>query len=195
MGGVPKIGQKLGLGQAETSGAEALTGIPEGKLLGTLDPATITKPSFEEDGPPPWESDPKWVRDNTNARRFVDVPDHWELRWLNPRQIDHSGLRDWMVIPAQGDPRVTVKNTSMIAADNTIRKGGHGGALLAYMPKHWVESRKRLKNAHVDKISQSSVDRQQEVKDRINRGEFGPHTRVDSVTHPTHTSGRALDDS
>jgi hypothetical protein len=193
MGGQPRIGKAV-FDQARTSAAEELTHVPEGKLLGTIDPSLITKPTFEEDGPPPWETDPKWTRDNTNARRFVEVPDSWELRWLNPRQIDHSGLRDWQIIPASHE-RVTVKNRAMIAPDNTIRKGGHGGMILAFMPRSWVLSRMKLKNAQVDKMTQSAVDRQQEVKERVNRGEFGPNVKVDSITHPTHTSGKAVDDN
>ena len=192
MGAPPKIGR------ARTSAAEELTvDGPAPKLLGTLDPEKLTRtPSFEEDGEPPWESDPRWTRDNTNARRFVDAPDRWELRWLNPRQIDHSGLRDWQVVAAS-DPRVTVKNRSMIAPDNTIRKGGHGGMILAFMPKTWVESRNRLKNSQVNRRTQSAVDRQQDVKERINRGEYGPHVKVTSAAHPTHTSGdgRTMTDS
>jgi hypothetical protein len=193
MGSTPKIGRSV-MDRARTSAAEELTEAPEGKVLGTIDPDTIRKPTFEEDGAPPWETDPKWVRDNTNARRFVDVPDTWELRWLSPRVIDHAGLRDWKVLEANHE-RIKVKVRAMIGPDNTIRKGGHGGMLLAYMPKSWVISRQKMKNAHVDKMTQTAVDRQREVTERINRGEYGIHTRVDHAVHPTHTSGRALDDN
>jgi hypothetical protein len=168
-----------------SSAAKDLTEAPAPKLLGTVDPK-----SFEDDGQPPWESDPKWTKDNTNARRYVDVPDEWELRWLNPRQIDHSGFRDWRAVPA-GHERIIVKNRSMIAADNTIRKGGHDGMLLAYMPKSWVASRLRLKEEHVERRTQSAVDRQKHLQEQVNRGGFGPNMRVESIKHPTHTSGLA----
>ena len=187
MGGVPRMGRY------PSSAAKDLTESPAPKLLGTLDPERVQSKSFEDDGPPPWESDPKWTKDNTNARRYVDVPDEWELRWLNPRQIDHAGFRDWKAVPA-GHERITVKNRSMIAADNTIRKGGHDGMLLAYMPKSWVASRLRLKNEYVAKMTQSAVDRQQHLQEQVNRGGFGPNMRVESIKHPTHTSGLAPED-
>ena len=183
--GVPMINRRPG--QAQTSSAGELTEAPQPRLLGSIDLNTIARsPSFEEDGPPPWEVDKGWLKHNTDARRFVDVPDTWELRWLTPRLIDQSGLRDWQVIAAN-DPRVTLKSPAMRAVDNTIRRGGHSGDLLCFMPKHWVESRTRMKTEKNRKATQSSVDRQDQFKEEVRRGHFGPHLSVGESSHPSHT--------
>lgn len=174
--------------QARTSAAEELTEAPQPKLLGTIDPDTLTRrvPTFAEDGPPPWEVDPRWIKHNTDARRFVDVPDTWELRWLNPRAIDRTGLREWQPVMTS-DPRVNLKVPAMRSPENYVRRGGQGGDLLCFMPKSWVESRNRLKAQLVDRRTQASIDRQKRTVEEINRGNFGSRVHVDSATHPTHT--------
>lgn len=192
--GVPRIG--AGVGMARTSSAGELTEAPQPEFIGTIKPETLQphRPSFEEDGPPPWEVDPKWAKHTTDARRFVDVPDRWELRWLNPRVIDQSGFRDWQTIAAD-DPRIVLKVPAMKAADNTIRRGGHGGPILCYMPKSWVESRQRLKADRAIKMTERAVDRQRQFTEEVNRGNFGPHIHADPGQHPTHTiaEGRTME--
>lgn len=184
--GVPIINRRPG--QAETSSAGELTEAPQEKSLGSIDLNTITRrvPSFDEDGPPPWEIDKGWLKHNTDARRFVSAPDAWELRWLNPKMIDRSGFRDWQTVSAS-DPRVTLKVPSMRDPSNLIRRGGQNGDILCYMPKHWVESRNLLKAERANKALQSSVARQQQFTEEVNRGHFGPHTHMDAAKHPTHT--------
>lgn len=192
--GGPKIGRAV-WGEAKTSSAEELVEAPTSVELGELDPSKLVK--LIEDEPPPWEVNPKYRHDHTNARQFVDVPDEWELRWLNPRVVDEIGMRHWQVVPAMGDPRVKVKIRTMIAPDNTIRRGSHSGNFLAFMPKSWIASRDRLRRERVAKMTQSAVDRQQQVTEEIRRGNFGQYVSVDSVRHPTHTigDGRTMTDS
>lgn len=171
-----------------TSSAGDLLDTSQPKLLGTLDPNTLTRrPSFDEDGPPPWENDATWQKHNTDARRFISCPTTWELRWLNPRRIQSAGLRDWSPVMAY-DARVEVKFPAMISPEHYVRRGGRDGDILCFMPKHWVESRNRLKAREVERRTQKSIDLQQRAAEEINRGNFGPRIHVDSVTHPTHTT-------
>lgn len=190
MGAVPKIGR------ARTSEAETLSGsLPESKLLGTIDPEKLTRrtPTFAEDGPPPWEADPTGRYDNSDARRFVQVPDTWELRWLNPKRIEQAGLRDWQPVMAY-DERVTVNVPAMISPEHYVRRGGRGGDILCFMPKHWVVSRNKVKAEIVRRKTQASIDMQKQVAEEINRGGYGPNVHVDSATHPTHTIQQKGDD-
>ena len=191
--GGPRIGRSV-WGAAQTSSAEELVDAPESVELGTLDPAKLVK--LIEDEIPPWETDPNSRRDHTNARQFVDVPDEWELRWLSPQVVDEIGMRHWQPVPAMGDPRVTVKVRTMIAPDNTVRRGSHRGSFLAFMPKSWIASRDRLRREKVAKLTQSAPDRQQKVAEEIRRGNFGRYVSVDSASHPTHTigDGRSMTD-
>lgn len=180
--GVPTIGSSFG--RATTSSAEELTHAPAPKVLGsiTLDEKERT-PSFGEDGPPPWETDPRWGRDNTDARRFIECPETWELRWLNPRLIDQAGFRDWRAIPADHE-RVTLKVPAMHAPDNTIRRGSHHGDLLCFMPKSWMDSRRKIKAMRAQRATQSSVDRQEQVKEEMRRGHFGRNVSPGESKHP-----------
>ena len=171
-----------------TSSAGDLLDIPQPKLLGTLDPQKLTRhPSFAEDGPPPWEIDPTWAKHSTDARRFISCPEVWELRWLNPRRIQAAGLRDWSPVMAY-DERVEVKFPAMISPEHYIRRGGRDGDILCFMPKHWMESRKRIKALEVERRTQVSVALQQKTAEEINRGNFGPRIHVDSAIHPTPTT-------
>lgn len=189
MGHVPNIGR----GRSLPSAAEELTQSPQPELLGSISPEALKK--ITEEPPPPWETDPRYQLHDTNARRFVQVPDNWELRWLSPRMIRQFGKRDWLAVSAS-DPRVKVHNDSMIAVDNTLRKGGDDGDLLCWMYKSWVESRGRMKAETVRKRTASARDRQQEVREQINRGSFGRYVSVEKAVHPTHTigDGRSMTD-
>ena len=186
--GTPRIGQ------ARTSSAEELTGVLAPKLIGQIDTAKLTKPSFDEDGPPPWEVDPRWAKHNTDARRFVDVPDHWELRWLNPKRIDAAGFRDWQTLSV-ADSRVTLKVPAMKTVEGHVRRGGQTGDLLCFMPRTWVESRRRITSARAAQTRQSGRDRNERFREEMNQGHFGPHQRVTELKTPvgTRTDGRTLD--
>ena len=137
---------------------------------------------------PPWERDPKWSRDNTDARRFVEVPKEWELRWINPRMLDQHGWRDWQPVMAS-DKRVKVKVKQLVSAEGNIRRG-HGGDILGFMPKTWVESKKRLKAERVARMTQSAPDRMEQFREEVSQGRFGPYVHADDAgRHPTHTMG------
>ena len=181
--GVPALGQAL------TSSAEELTIAPVPKVLGDVSAEAVDK--LLKFDPPPWEVDPRYHKHNTDARRFVDCPAEVELRWINPKQLDHVGWRDWKAVHPS-DRMFKVKNKAMIAVDNTVRRGGAGGDILAWMPREWVESRNRLKAESVRKHSQSAVDRQQALQEEVRRGHFYKMS-VDSAVHPSHTQGLGSD--
>lgn len=179
-------------GRAQTSNAEDLTEAPTAEVLGSVNLNTLV-PSFDER--PPWEVDDQFGKHNSDARKYVDVPVEWELRWLNPRLIDQVGTRYWQVVSA-ADPRVTVKVPMLRSPENYIRRGGPGSDILFYMPKSWVESRTHWKAARNAKQTQSAVDRAQATTEAINRGEFGSKVGGATLTHPTHTGvdGRTIRD-
>lgn len=188
MGHPPKIGRSM-----LSSSAEELLQSQPAESLGTISPEALK--TITEDPPPPWETDPRYRLHDTDARRFVSVPDNWELRWLSPKLVQHIGMRDWQAVPANHS-LVTIHNRSMVAPDNTVRKGGHEGAVLCWMYKSWVESRNRLKAEKTQRATRAAQDRQQSVRDRMNRGDFGRYVSVESVKHPTHTigDGRSMTD-
>lgn len=179
------------------SRAGELTEAPEAELLGTIKHPSDPSSSLNRLGdlkidphetPPPWELDPSSLKHNTDARKFVSVPDNWELRWISPRLIDQLGWRDWQSVSAS-DPRVKVLVRSLITVDNLIRRGGPGGDILGWMYKSWVESRKQVKSRLVDKQSRSAVDRIANVKEEMARGSFGKYVGGVTGIHPTHTIG------
>ena len=184
MGYPPKIGRSASL----SSAAEELTHLPGAEDLGTLSPDAL-KDLLTEPPPPPWETDPRFRLHDSDARRYVTGPDSWEFRWLSERMIAQEGMRNWEAVSAS-DPRVTVHHSTMVAPDNTIRKGDHRhGDLLCWMWKRWVESRNAQKREKVRKRTGAAMDRQEAVREQINRGSFGPYVHVDSAVHPTHTTG------
>lgn len=188
--GVPNLGRL-----AELDRLKEAAEVPTTKAVGTIAVETIdVKPATSfgaeidmTELPPPWESDPSYAKDNTDARRFIDVPVDWELRWINPRLLEAAGWRDWMPVMAS-DRRVTVKVNSLIDAGGNIRRGGPGGDILAWMPKHWVASRLRLKAERVDRLTRQAVDKQDELASQV-RGASRGRISVDSASHPTHTMG------
>lgn len=145
-----------------------------------------------EEGPPPWE-----LEDNeytlSDARRYVDCPPTWTLRWINPRLLESSGWQDWKPVTL-GDPRVKAKVLQMVTPDGNIRRGGSGTTsdILAYMPTHWVESRRRIFAKRTSDQTQKAVNTFESLKDEFGRS--GLH--LDSMTHPTHTQveGRSIRD-
>ena len=192
--GVPRLGSSI---------VEELKNAPQPKELGVI-PTKLLEPEPKQEGalwtepdagvtidftepPPPWEVDPSHTRHDTDARRFVKVPDNWELRWINPRLIDQLGWRDWQPVMSS-DPRVTVLVKQMISPENNIRRGGQGGDILAWMFKSWVESRKAIKAERSVRQRASSVTRLQQLEEAAAQGKFGRYVRV-SGHHPTHTMG------
>lgn len=171
--GTPRIGQTI---------REELVNAPSAREIGT-----INLPSTSEEDLPPWERDPRWAKDNTDARRFVDTPEEWELRWINPRMLDQHGWRDWQPVMAS-DKRVTVKVRQMVSPEGNIRRG-FGGDILAFMPKAWVESKRRIKAERVARLTRSAPERMEQFREEANRGRFGPYVRADEGHHPTHTMG------
>ena len=190
--GVPTYGSRKGLEAPE----------PQAEVLGTVTPtltdpaplrpqATWTSPSGQTvdliDEPPPWEVG-QGEYTNSDARRFVDVPDEWVLRWANPRLIDAHGWDYWQAVTAS-DPRVTVKVKTMVMVDNLIRRGGQTGDILVWMPRHWVEARRRQYQEATDRLTRSAVDRQQTLKEDFARGKYGQFVKLENARHPTHTMG------
>lgn len=217
--GVPKLGKAFDAALSHEpytpktttldSATEELLNAPAPTLLGEIpltsqtvsppetSPSTWVSPSGETveftPPPPPWETDPKYFKHNSDARRFLKCPDEVELRWLNPRVIDQEGFRDWQAVPAAGDKKFRLLNRQLARPDNTIRKGGPTGDILCWMWRSWLESKRRIYHERVKLQTQSAVDRHQEVRDKMRRGAFGPHVRDGGGMHPTHTIGDIRD--
>lgn len=214
--GVPRMGNAAMYESQNpklSSAAEELLNAPEAKHLGSVDLNQVTNPPAKmsvwteadgtqimvEEPPPPWESDPRGVHHNTDARKFIEAPVNVELRWLNPRLVSQVGMRDWQAVPAEGSQMFKLKPNArgLRAPDNTVRKGGDGGPFLAWMYRSWVESRNRQKADEVYRRTRVSVDKQREVTQRIRSGEFdggrGYLTVEGDPKHPTHTIGVGQD--
>ena len=183
--GVPTLGSRVG----------DLTQTPQAEVLGEIKAKGPTVTAWEtddaglkrqieiEEGPAPWGI----VKgpDSGNARNYVDCPENWVLYWINPKMLDAVGWRGWSHVRA-ADPRVQVRVTSMITPEGMVRRGGPTGDILAYMPKHWYETRKAEFAKLTEKQTQSSVDRMESLKDEFRRGSF-PNVTLESAVHPTHT--------
>ena len=197
MPGAARIGREYGPyaknpqhepGSALSSTAADLLDAPQPELLGTIDPGKLND-LLTEAPPPPWETDPRYRRHNSDARLYVSAPDNWSFRWLSESMIRQNGMRNWEAVSAS-DPRVTVHNKTMVAPDNTIRKGDHRhGDILCWMWTAWVDSRNAIKAETVRKRAGAAVNRAESLKEEARRGSFGRGVSVDSVTHPTHTQG------
>ncbi len=197
----------LGYNAAADAARRKLEGF--GEVLGTID-SKITDPQLQEtttqwesaDGqvsmtepPPPWELDEQSDLLMSDARRFVEVPKNWTLRWINPRLLDQFGWRDWRPVMAS-DPNCKVRVESMIAPEGNIRRGGFTGDILAWMYTSWVESRRRQLQALTDAQSDAAVRKQDTLREEFARGKFGPYVRLEEAHHPSHTmaEGKSMRD-
>lgn len=147
------------------------------------------------DPPPPWEvEDEKYML--SDARRFIDVPTSWTLRWVNPRLLESTGWQHWSPVSV-ADERVRIKVDSMVAPDNTVRRGGIStGDILAWMPTSWVISRRKILQRDTDQLTQSAVDKQQQfMMDLLRQSRY--LSPDGGAIHPTHTmaEGRSLRDA
>jgi hypothetical protein len=84
----------------------------------------------------------------------------------------------------------------MVSPEGNIRRGGNTGDILAWMYTSWVESRRRQMQREVDALTDSSVNRQNELREDFARGKYGPNIRLEGAKHPTHTmaEGRSMRD-
>ena len=176
---------------------------PQSEVLGTIKPNIADSTPLREasawasatgetvqyvEGPPPWELPGNDQYTLSDARRYVDVPEDWVLRWINPKLLDANGWNYWRAVTAS-DTRVTIKVRTMVTVDNLIRRGGPTGDILAWMPREWVESRRRQFQTQTDQLTQSAVDRQGELKEDFARGKYGRYVKLVEARHPTHTMG------
>ena len=139
-----------------------------------------------ENAPAPWDL-PGGEYQTTDARRFVEVPETWALRWMSQRHLDSHGSRDWQpVLAYPGDSRIRVKAPGMVTPSYHIRRGGQGGDLLYWMPRHWYDSRQRKKAQAVARATGKASDGMGEAVEQAQRSGY---VRVDSARHPTHTQG------
>jgi hypothetical protein len=198
-----EVRNRVGLG-----GNDGLMG---GQVLGTVAPDseitdTTLKPTettWEGDAgtismaepPPPWEIDEKLDLALSDAKRFVEVPSNWCLRWINPRLLDQFGWRDWKPVMVS-DPSVKVRVETMVSPEGNIRRGGATGDILAWMYRSWVESRRRQMLKQSAELADSSVRKQDELREDFASGKFGPNIRLEGAKHPTHTmaDGRSMRD-
>ena len=172
------------------------TSSPGAEVLGVVNPkvADITQKETTAswgsidmtEPPPPWELEDQELA-LSDARRFVAVPDNWELRWINPRVLNAEGWRYWQPVMAS-DERIKVKVETMVSPEGNIRRG-HEGDILAWMYKSWVEARRKVHAEVTARLTQSALDRQTQLKEEFNRGDHGPYVRLEEAKHPTHTMG------
>jgi len=172
---------------------EELLHAPQPETIGTVSQERLQQ-ALDDVPRPPWEVDPSYDRHDSDARKFVKVPDNVTLRWLNPKQVSQSGLRHWQAVPAKGDARFVLKLKTMAAPDNTIRRGDHNGDFLAWMYTAWVQSRTTLKQARADRQISSAPDRMRSTQEAYDSGKFGRYVRSGEARHPTHTlaEGRTM---
>lgn len=194
----PRLGSNVFKSPASTGlsdATEELLHAPQAEVLGTVSKERLAQVIADTVPPPPWEVDPSYDRHDSDARKFVEVPENVTLRWLNPKQVSQSGLRDWQAVPASGDTRFKLKLKTMKAPDNTIRRGDHTGDFLAWMWTEWVVSRTKLKRARVDRQSQTAVTKQRQTQEAYNAGKFGRYVTGGEAQHPTHTmaDGRTME--
>lgn len=144
-----------------------------------------------EEGPPPWELEDVEFADS-DARRFVTVPDNWKLYWINQRLLESAGPRHWSPV-TQGDPRVTVKVAQMISADGSIRRGGEKGDILSWMYISWYDSLRRRQSQVTQQLTQAAMDNVSQIQEDFKRQKYGPYVSLDSALHPTHTMAEIKD--
>ena len=196
--GAPRFGQNVFKPPASTgldSATEELLQAPQAESVGTISKEKLAQVIADTVPPPPWEVDPSYDRHDSDARKFIEAPANVTLRWLNPKIISQSSMRDWQAVPAKGDPRFKLKLKSMTAPDNTIRRGDHNGDFLAWMYTAWVESRNRLKQARSARQSGKAGDRARATQDAYRRGKFGRYvSSPETAQEPTGTlvDGRTL---
>ncbi len=183
--GVPRFGQH------STPAPEVLGTIaPDSKLLDTAPQGAETvwqsesgSVSFTEE-PPPWELSGGGDQ-ISDAKRYVDAPADVTLRWINPRLLETDGWRDWRPVLAS-DKRFKVIVSTMISPDGNVRRGGSNGDILAFMPTHWVMSRRKILEKKTADQSNSAVDKQQALRYELQK--ISPFLHLDSARHPSHTN-------
>ena len=187
--GGPRIGRGYGGDPKNpklSSQDEELLHVPEAEEIGTISREKLAR-VMADAPPPPWESDPRYFKQDTDARKFVEAPAHVTLRWLNPKLVAQTGLRDWQAVSAS-DPRFTIKLQSLIAPDNTVRRGDHQGDFLAWMYTAWVESRNQIKQERVKQRTQKAADDFARTKEAFERGTFSRYVGASGEAHhPSHT--------
>jgi hypothetical protein len=196
--GTYRMGQKFVKPPASTgmdSATEELLQLPQAEHVGSISAEKLAQALADTVPPPPWEVDPSYNRHDSDARKFLEAPDNVTLRWLNPKIVSQSSMRDWQAVPAKGDRRFTLKLKSMAAPDNTVRRGDHNGDFLAWMYTAWVESRARLKQARTNRRTGQAGDRVAATQEAFQRGKFGRYvSSPEPGREPTGTlvDGRSL---
>ena len=181
--GTPKIGSAFNI----------LGSITDPKLLDPTPQGTDTQWQGADgqvsmaEPPPPWELDSNSELADSDAKRFVDCPANITLRWINPRVLDSEGWRDWQPVMTS-DPRFKVHVHTMISPEGNIRRGGFSGDILAWMYTSWVESRRRKYAADTARLTQTAVDKQEQLRDEFARGKYGPYVKLEGATHPKYTN-------
>ncbi len=191
--GVPRFGQHIPAEKPEVLGhipldSPVLDTTPQGpESVWQSDSGSV---SFSEE-PPPWELAGNGEDTLSDARRFVDAPADVVLRWINPRVLDSEGWRDWRPLLAS-DKRFKVRVATMVSPDGNIRRGGATGDILAFMPRHWVESRRAILEKKTRAQTDAAVDKQAQLKEEFRK--ISPFLHVDSAKHPSHTNadGRTM---
>jgi hypothetical protein len=136
-----------------------------------------------DEGPPPWELEDAQYADS-DARRYVEVPDNWVLYWINPRMLESAGWREWKPVTA-GHPRVKVKVAQMLAPDGNIRRGGEKGDILTWMYRSWYDSLRRKHHEATQRQTQAAREKASAVSDDFKRGKWGPYVDATASYQPS----------
>jgi hypothetical protein len=197
---MPKGTPRIGSGSISDMQPEVLGIIPQDNKIfdpTPQGPETLytaedgTKVDLREEAPP-WElEDAEYA--GSDAHRYVDVPQTWTLRWINPRLLESQGWRYWRPV-LKSDPRVKVKVEQMVGPDGNVRRGGSIGDILAWMPTNWVISRRKILDEATKSQAQSAVDKQDELREQYRRE--SPYIRIEDAKHPRYTGaeGRSMVD-
>lgn len=205
MGNIPNFSKLAMRLTREDLGQES----PGAEVLGTVSD-TVTDPTPQNietqwtgaDGtvemvepPPPWEQESAEYS-ASDARRYVDVPDNWSLRWINPKLLEQEGWRYWQPVTVS-HPQVRCKVEQMCAPDGNIRRGGATGDILAWMYTSWVESRRRIQQQKARAQTEDARNRHDRLRDELRRGSYGPHVSLaGDSSYPSQTiaEGKSMRD-
>lgn len=145
--------------------------------------------------PAPWELEDVGFTPS-DARRYVDVPSNWILRWINPRLLEQTGWGYWKPVLAS-DKNVKVKVDSMVAPDGNVRRGGFiTGDILSWIYRSWYDKLRQQLAKRTQAQTDAAVRKQEELREEFRRGAYGPYVRLEEARHPTHTmaEGRTMRD-
>ncbi len=75
--------------------------------------------------------------------------------------------------------------------DGTIRRGGPGGDILAWMYQSWYDASRKRQAVKTQQQTQQAVENFETLRNDLRRGKYGPHvgleTQKSKASHPRYT--------